>query len=70
MSLFRPPVAARRYLAAATSGFILAGILLPGAALAGPGTPPDPSPDTITTTEDAVATGNVLANDDNPGRAR
>ena len=67
MSLFRPPVAARRYLAAATSGFILAGILLPGAALAGPGTPPDPSPDTITTTEGAVATGNVLANDNNPG---
>ena len=30
VSLFRPPVAARRYLAAATSGFILAGILLPG----------------------------------------
>jgi len=67
VSLFRPPVAARRYLAAATSGFILAGVLLPGAALAGPGTPPSPAPDTINASEGAVSTGNVLANDLNPG---
>jgi hypothetical protein len=67
VSSFRPRVAARRFLAAATSGFILAGVLLPGAVLAAPGAPPTAVPDTITTTEGAVATGNVLANDSNPG---
>ncbi len=42
-------------------------LLAPGAALAGPGSPPILAPDTITTPEDTAATGNVLANDSNPG---
>ncbi|HEY3335866.1 MAG TPA: Ig-like domain-containing protein [Candidatus Limnocylindrales bacterium] len=60
-------MAARRCLAATTSGFILAGVLLPGAALAAPGAPPTTVADTITTNEGVIATGNVLTNDSNPG---
>ena len=56
-----------RALGAALSGLILAGILAPGAALAGPGGPPSPLPDTIITLEDTPATGNVLDNDVNLG---
>jgi hypothetical protein len=57
-----------RVLGLAASGLIVAGTLLvPATALAGPGSPPDPHPDTITTLEDTPVNGNVLTNDDNPG---
>ena len=56
-----------RALGAALSGLILTGILAPAAALAGPGTPPDPANDEIVTLQDVPATGNVLDNDSNPG---
>ena len=57
-----------RLLGAATAGLIVVNALLvPATAAAGPGTPPDPHPDTITTAEETPATGNLLANDLNPG---
>ena len=57
-----------RLLGAATAGLIVVNALLvPATAAAGPGTPPDPHPDTITTAEETPATGNLLANDHNPG---
>jgi hypothetical protein len=57
----------RRAAGAALSAFILAGVLLPGTALAGPGTPPTPVNDVITTTEGTPVSGNVLTNDINGG---
>ena len=57
-----------RLVGTATAGLIVVNALLvPATAAAGPGTPPDPHPDTITTLQDTPATGNVLTNDDNPG---
>ncbi len=57
-----------RLLGAATAGLIVVNALLvPATAAAGPGTPPDPQPDTITTAEETPTTGNLLANDLNPG---
>ena len=57
-----------RLLGAATAGLIVVNALLvPATAAAGPGTPPDPHPDTITTAEETPATGNLLDNDLNPG---
>ncbi len=57
----------RRAVGAAFSGLILAGVLLPGAALAGPGSPPAPVADVISTVKNVPISGNVLTNDDNPG---
>ncbi len=55
-------------LGVAASGLVIASMMLvPATALAGPGSPPDPHPDTITTVEEVPATGNLLANDLNPG---
>jgi hypothetical protein len=58
----------RRAVGAAASGLILAGVLLPSAAIAAPHGPPHPVADTITTTEGVPASGNVLANDTNGGQ--
>ena len=44
------------------------GVMLPSAAIAAPGGPPHPVADTITTTEGAPASGNVLSNDTNGGQ--
>jgi hypothetical protein len=46
---------------------VLAGVLLPGAAIAAPGGPPVPADDVITIEEGGSASGNVLANDRNNG---
>ena len=67
----RPSTSLRsRAFGAIGSTLVMASVLLtPGAALAagGPGTPPILVNDTITTTEETPASGNVLANDSNPG---
>ncbi len=66
----RPPTSSlrARLLGLAASGLVIASVMLvPASALAAPGAPPNPQPDTITTLEDVAATGNVLANDLNPG---
>src|SRR5829696_1273341 len=67
MTLHHPGVLARRALAGAATGLILAGVLLPGAALAAPGGPPVAVDDVINTVTGTSATGNVLANDRNNG---
>ena len=56
-----------RAVGAAFSGLILAGLLLPGTALAGPGSPPAPVADVISTLKNVPISGNVLTNDSNPG---
>ncbi|HKF85948.1 MAG TPA: Ig-like domain-containing protein, partial [Candidatus Limnocylindrales bacterium] len=58
-------VVARRGLAAATSGLILAGALMP-AATAAAGAPPVLRSDYINTLKNVTTTGNVLANDKDP----
>src|SRR5215218_10235961 len=58
-------VVARRGLAAATSGLILAGALMP-AAMAAAGAPPVLRSDYINTLKNVTTTGNVLANDKDP----